>query len=256
MNFIESPSLPRGKVKHVLCDETLHLDILRELGALGISTVKVSKNKNLNTSIASHPDINVFHVGKGEFYTSQEYSHEFEEKLKDIISEGKHCDFFNNRRVGNKLSSNYPGDVLLNAVIVDKYLICNPKTVAKEILEYADKKVIEVKQGYSKCSICPVTENAIITDDPSIYEALNNTLDVLYIDHGEIKLSGYNYGFIGGSTGKLADDLLAFTGALSKNKNCDMIKGFCKEHGVYCVSLSNGDLYDYGSLIPITEEIQ
>jgi hypothetical protein len=59
--------------------------------------------------------------------------------------------------------------------------------------------IIDVKQGYTKCSVLPVSNNAFITDDISIYnQCVSFGIDVLYVGKGDVSLPGYNYGFIGG----------------------------------------------------------
>ena len=55
-----------------------------------------------------------------------------------------------------------------------------------------------LKQGYTKCSILPIREKAIITSDKNIAkELLNYDFDVLLLPSGDIILPSLNYGFIG-----------------------------------------------------------
>ena len=65
----------------------------------------------------------------------------------------------------SNLSTNYPNDIALNAVMIGKNIICNKKYTDKYIIEYATNNnlnIIDVKQGYSKCSVVPISHNAII----------------------------------------------------------------------------------------------
>ena len=132
-------------------------------------------------------------------------------------------------------------------------MICNTKTVFKQILS-TDKEIIDTNQGYTKCSIAVVSDNAIITDDVDIYKKCKKKIDVCFVEKNSVRLNGYNYGFIGGCCGKISKDKLAFFGDVNYHKNSKEIKEFCYKYDVECISLSNLPLYDYGSLIPIIEE--
>lgn len=253
MNFIESPNLPKRKVKYVVCDSRVDPLVLTELKAMDIKVLTVSPSPDLQIPVSAHPDMNLLHVGSGQFISSGSFFADFNKQISVIGREIKDCEIFNNRRVTEELNREYPYDVLLNAVIIGEYIICNPKTVSKDVLEATNKIIINVKQGYTKCSTAIVSEQAIITDDVTIYNSVKNKIDVLLITHGDVELKGYDYGFIGGCSGKLSSDTLCFCGDLKKSKYCNDIISFCKNHGVECVSLSNGSLYDYGSLIPIIE---
>ena len=155
-----------------------------------------------------------------------------------------------------KWSQDYPNDVLFNACIVGNKLICNKKTVSNNILSAASEhgyEIINVNQGYTKCSICPVSDNAIITADKCIASACKkNGIDVLLISEGHISLLPYNFGFIGGTSGVYRDSVY-FCGALTSHPDGDKITDFCIKHGKKAVSLSKGDLEDVGSIFFIGE---
>ena len=247
MNIIERPNLPEKNVKIVLCDSRVEKNIVREINNLGCEAIFVPENEVLQTPVQSHPDMNFFYYDESAFYVSDSlYNNQV------LLKVEKHCEKINNRVNVVKLSSEYPFDVLLNAAVVGDYIICNTKTVEKRIISSASK-VIHISQGYSKCSIAPVTSESFITDDIGIYNATKNLFDVCLVKRGEIILNGYNYGFIGGCCGKLAKDNLSFYGDLNKFSDKDKIISFCRNYNVYCNSLSESVLYVYGSLIPLIE---
>ena len=68
----------------------------------------------------------------------------------------------------NNIDSKYPYDVWYNATALKDYVICNKAYTDKTILDSHNKEIINVKQGYSKCNICIVDNNAIITSDNGI----------------------------------------------------------------------------------------
>ena len=79
-------------------------------------------------------------------------------------------------------------------------------------------------------------------------------MNVLKIRTGYIELPGQNYGFIGGAGGKLAENLIAFTGDITTHPDYDKICGFCKNSGVDIYSLGKNVPIDIGSLLPVIEE--
>jgi len=116
---------------------------------------------------------------------------------------------------------------------------------------------VKVRQGYTKCSVCVVDENSAITSDRNIYNALiSNGIDTLLISEGYIDLDGYDYGFIGGSCGKISKNEIAFTGRFNKHPDCDRILEFLNARKIDAKFLTDKDIFDIGSILPITEECE
>ena len=93
---------------------------------------------------------------------------------------------------------------------------------------------------------------SIITSDMSVYDkAGKKGVDVLLIEKGHIDLNGYDYGFIGGASGLISKNKLAFTGNVKLYPDYEAIKNFCNDRGVEIISLSEKKLYDYGSLFRV-----
>ena len=251
MNFIKRANLPSKKVKYIVCDCRIKPEIEMELLKYDISIIKTKTDDSLQLPVCGHADIHMFHFGGEKFITSKKFNSDFSKAIYNI-KEIDDCEIFNNACYQKELRHDYPNDVPLNAVKIGEYIICNPKTVCDEI-KADTNRIITTKQGYTKCSVVPVESEAIITDDTDIYNSAKNYIDVLLVKKGYVKLNGYNYGFIGGCSGKLSNDILAFSGNIDKCIEASNIKAFCKNHGVECISLSSEDLYDYGSLIPILE---
>ena len=121
-------------------------------------------------------------------------------------------------------------------------------------LQTSGKELIPVKQGYAKCSLCFVTDNAFITEDPSLAAALEKRgAAVLRIAPGDIYLSERHYGFFGGASGKIAKDKLAVTGSLSLHRDGGRIRAFAETHGVEIVELTDGRITDIGGILPLKE---
>jgi hypothetical protein len=150
------------------------------------------------------------------------------------------------------LLPNYPNDVLLNTCILNDKIIGG--TAIKDFWSNDKREYISVKQGYTKCSVCVVDEHSLITDDLSIFDACQAfDIDALLVSKGNVKLNGFDYGFIGGCSGKISRDTIAFFGDIRTHSDYTQIKSFLSYRGVYEHSLCSGNLIDVGSIIPITE---
>ncbi len=175
-------------------------------------------------------------------------------KMPDSNEENKiiFCD----RGVDIQNNYGYPYNIGFNCVNVGNKLICNKKYSCKTVLDYAEKngiEILDVKQGYAKCSTCVVADNAIITEDESIaWRAEENGIDVLKIEKGYVKLDGYDYGFIGGCSGLIENNLLAFNGNINLHPEYEKIHEFCKRHGVQIIGLCGREPMDIGSIIRIS----
>ena len=150
------------------------------------------------------------------------------------------------------LSDSYPGDVLYNAARVGEYFLCSEYT-DKKLLYAAEKhklKIIKLKQGYVKCNVVVVDDKHIITEDEGIAKTLKDETDieVLLIRRGYVKLPGYDYGFIGGTSGKIGNEIV-FNGDLSAHPDYVKIKSFAEQCGIFVRYFKEYPLSDIGSII-------
>lgn len=246
MKFIEKPNLPQSRVvaAAISCQAG---EAIKKLNSIGIKTIEISCNIALPLPVNSHADLQMLHLGNNNIFSQNKHLFigEFNKKINNIVLE-------------LKAGSKYPEDVRLNCAIIGNKLICNQKTVAKEILEFADNNgliIINVNQGYTRCSICVVNENAIITDDESVFAAAGNFFDdTLFVSKNSIVLKGYNYGFIGGCCGKIDKDKIAFNGAIESHKDYKKILDFLNRNSVECIELHKERLVDIGGILPLIEE--
>ena len=206
----------------------------------GVELVEIGTCNSLQAPVAHHIDMMALPIS---------------EKLLVAPETAFAKDYFPGKEIvvtKERLIPEYPGDVLLNAVWLPDYLICNTNTVAKEILQMAyeqGKTVIHVNQGYTKCATCIISDTAIITEDESIYEASQDKLDVLLIKKGEALLPGYEYGFIGGASA-LIGDTVYFFGNIENHPDYEAIQQFIALHNKRIVSLSKEEkLLDIGGII-------
>lgn len=246
MMYIEKPNLPQSRVTAVAISSQAG-EAIKKLNDFGIETIKIFRDSRLPEPISSHADIQMLHAGKNIVFS-----------LKEHLFIGEIPKKINFIKVRADVGNNYPNDVRLNCAFIGNKLICNTKTVAREILEFAEINgltVIHVNQGYTKCSTCVVDENAIITDDESVFSAAGNFFnDVLFVSKGSIGLKGYNYGFIGGCCGKIDKNKIAFNGRIESHTDCYKIIDFLKRNKVECIELHSNKLADIGGILPLCEE--
>lgn len=155
----------------------------------------------------------------------------------------------------SSLQCNYPGDSAYNVGIVGKKCFLNKSvcdSLLYDILTSEGYEIINVRQGYAKCSICPIDENTLITGDKSIQKAAEKAgMDVLLIRNDGIFLEGYNNGFFGGCCGMADNKTLLVNGSLDTFPDKNILTEFLNLKGINIKSIKEGVLTDIGSLLPL-----
>ena len=151
------------------------------------------------------------------------------------------------------LGKDYPDDVTFNAACTGKYFIHNLSCTDKNLLAEAKAlgmTLINVRQGYTKCSIVVVDEEAIITYDEGIVKACSpyKDLSVLKVSPGFVRLDGFDTGFIGGASGRVGDEII-FNGDLFRHPDFLRIVKFIEGRGLRCRWFSDYPLTDIGSIL-------
>ncbi len=242
------PNLPINAVKTVLIGEKYAQILGNMFKKNGISVIKIPDNLNIAPQISSHADMSVCHIGGNKLVIARSISEKLRNALKGTfeIIESESIQV-----------PEYPGDIALNACVIgDKifHTLTNTDKAIKDFAKQSKIKCFDVKQGYTKCSVCILNRNNIITSDKGIH-ALAETLGIrsLLICGGFIELSGYDTGFIGGSCGKISEKRIAFTGRLERHPDETRILDFIGQLGIEVVYLTDKPVFDIGSIIPIEE---
>ena len=246
---LATPNIPQGKVKTVAVGSD-DLRLLKALDYYGISVIKTIESPNLDKRVSCHTDMLLLNIADNLLFIDETQNN----NIVNFLTIG-----YSVKKIKTRVKSPYPKDSSLNSLVLgDKFIYC-PTAVCDEALNCAYEygyKLISVKQGYVKCSVCPLSLNAAITDDESIYKALtNNGIDCLYISKGSVKLNGFDYGFIGGCTGLIDKDKLLFNGDISMHSDYIKIEHFLNEHSITPITIKGRALADIGSIIPLCEEI-
>ena len=227
-------------MKKIICSHKITREIERSLAGLGLEAVKLRGIAKFGEfhPLAYHPDMFCFKLRAGAWVF---YEGAYENNR--AVLDGLGLELIIER---DPASGEYPHYIGLNCARVGGRLICAKKYANAKILSLADD-IIDVKQGYARCSVC-IAGEAVITADRNIYG--NYPGSKLLIEPGHIDLTGYDYGFIGGCSG-FFDGALLFAGDISAHPDYLRIRDFCEHQAVGLVSLSRERLRDYGGLFVI-----
>ncbi|MDU5807140.1 MAG: hypothetical protein E6Z55_06665 [Peptoniphilus harei] len=201
--------------------------------------VRTKTNARVLKGLDTHPDILVHPLPSGDLVVDRDNFGYYEEIIGDKKIIPSH----------SSLSGKYPSDIHLNAFAFKNIFIHNLKHTDQVILDYYKNRgyeLVNIKQGYAKCS-CLVTEDFVITSDGGIYESLRDLIPIYKIDHGQIKLQNFNYGFIGGATGVLGKKIF-FTGDFSQHSSHEEILKIISNYDYEIEVLSKDSIEDYGSI--------
>ena len=250
MRFVETPNLPVCASTVIIGEK--YCKILQSgIKSLGIDALFMPDNPYVDVRLSGHADLSILHLGGSRlllapYLKGSSFSRRLEDRGFDI------------RFAGIEQSSLYPGDAQMNVCILGDKVIYNPKTgsdaIVKDLTIGNGAIQVSSRQGYSRCSVCVVNDNAIITADEGICRSAKaHGIDVLKIRPGYIDLPGFDYGFIGGASFKLSDTKLAFTGGLDKHPDAERIIEFASLHNVDIVYITDNPAFDIGGAVPITE---
>lgn len=231
----------------VIIDGSVPKDILKRIERLNIRVIPTIPCQEVACPISYHPDIVLHPVNHSTLVVApnvfEYYSDALSKKGIKIIKGEK------------ELSKEYPNDIAYNVGRIGDLALHNFKYTDEKLLYYLKKenlKFVNINQGYSKCSMAVIDENAVITADIPIYKKLiEYGIDVLLIEPGYIRLEGYPYGFVGGTCGNLTRETIAFSGKFLYHPDQLKIFNFLKKYNKNIMWLSNENITDIGTIISL-----
>ncbi len=246
---IKMPHLPEREVRHIILGKKYQNALENALIQHNLVPIWLDDNLYVDERLSGHSDLSAVHISENSIVLS-EYLKECE------VSDKVNALGYNIEYVPNPTDKVYPHDARLNFCIVSDKLIYNPKTADESITEFLNVNTrISVNQGYTKCSVCVVDEQSVITSDKMIAQAAQLTgMNVLLINEPFVALDGFDYGFIGGASFKINADEIAFTGRINDTVIRDRIEEFLSARKIKPIYLTDKEIFDIGSAIPLTEE--
>lgn len=237
MQFIDLPNLPKNKTK-------LFISAVNIEGATVISPCTLNV---LPDGLRNHADLGICIVSSEKAVCPPDSYDYYRKKLSPYgfsIIKGR-----------TSLDSHYPKDSAYNVCVVGKKCFLNKNVcdgLLLDILTSEGYEIINVKQGYTKCSVCPIDENSIITADSSVAKAAKEQkMDVLLISNNNIELTGYDNGFFGGCCGLSDKHTLLVNGEIRYLSQSTVVLEFLNKKRITVKELKKGPLTDIGSIIPL-----
>lgn len=240
--------------KYCIIDFRMRKEEKEYIKSIGFEIIENRFNLNTYDEISAHPDIYYTKVGGNVFCEPSKYIEGFNLVKGVSIVNGK-----------------YPTDVPYNLAVIGKYAVHNFKytdDVLKQYLKTAGYTLVQVEQGYSKCSICAIDDNSCIVSDMGIARTLlDKGIDVLYVSEPDIQLlkrtnsifidearmrfcTSDMQGFIGGAMVRIQDTVILF-GDINNLVNGAKIKRFVESKGLKLHWFEGLDVIDYGGIIEV-----
>jgi hypothetical protein len=245
---MKNPYVPNRRVDIAIISKDASAEIFHSIDRMGIKPIPTVEAPNLHKSVANHPDMVLALLPDGSVVAAPSvwdyYSTELQKHGIRVIK-GR-----------TALQRDYPDDVPYNIVLLNDTLVHRLDVTDGAILEFADRfdmKKLNIRQGYSKCSLVIVNEKSGITSDEGIFRTLSGQgFDILLIRPGHIRLPGMDYGFIGGATGLISKHEMVVAGSLNLHPDGVRIEEFLADRGVSLVNLSEEPAMDIGTIIGLS----
>ena len=232
-------------MKTICLSENANSILKQYLRTKGYRLIEIRKTDAVYDAVASHGDIYLCKIC-GELVVSPEQLPLIEEGL--LHSNAKFT------LGASGLGHKYPDNVSYNAAQMGNYLIHNKNHTNPVILQKSEEfemELIHVKQGYTKCNLVILDDKAVITSDPGLAAVLRkHDLEILLISPGHVALTGFPYGFLGGASGRVDDEII-FNGNLSTHPDFEIINDFIRQRGLQATYFDEYPLEDIGSIIQL-----
>ena len=208
----------------------------------GFEVVLLPPFSMLDGPVSTHADMLTFYFGgrlltHGAYYTENKELFDGLGVCVELIPES--------------VGSTYPDDILLNAVLTEEGILFSKTSAISEAVKSLATAFVGVKQGYTACSTCRVTDKAFLTTDSGLCrQYTENGIRSIAVTKEGIDLPGYDCGFIGGSS-FVTEEAVCFFGRVEDHPDYENIKAFVEGEGKKIISLSNEKLTDIGGAVVI-----
>lgn len=111
-----------------------------------------------------------------------------------------------------------------------------------------EKRFITLPQSYTRCSMLPLSDHAIITSDAGIHKVLQREqFSSFLFSPDEIRIAIHRNGFLGGTCG-ISNGKIFFLGNPLRHKDGRGLCQFIESAGLEIIALSDEKLYDGGGI--------
>lgn len=242
-----NPFVPLKSANLAIVDGRIDKEIENNLKKLDLEIIKTIKCKEVHESISYHPDIVIHPVNHNTLVIAPNVFGYYKDILKN-----RGLNIIKGEKI---LNCKYPNDIAYNVGRLSNVAIHNfqhTDKVLKHYLKQENLEFVNIKQGYTKCSLCVVNNKVGITSDFPIYEKLTMLgYEILLIEPGNILLKSQNYGFFGGTNGNLSNKESIISGSLKEHPNKNEILNFFKKNNVKLKFLSDKKIMDIGTIITL-----
>ncbi|MBE7023215.1 MAG: hypothetical protein E7412_01980 [Ruminococcaceae bacterium] len=228
----------------VIIDKNADSDVFLQLKELGIKYCKSADIEYLYRPVNSHPDMQIHFF---DYKTAVAAPCVFDYYRKNLPAN------INILKGERNPDRTYPGDCAYNVAKLGKKIVGNfqyVEPVIKKLYRDAGFEFINTKQGYTKCNMCIIDDNSVITEDKGLAKVLmEHSIDVIEIPSGTVELQYFDNGFIGGASGFLMPETIGFFGNICKNPYYEKIFSFIKKKNVDIICLLQTNIKDFGSIL-------
>ncbi len=243
MTAVTRPNLPQNIIRAAVCG--CFEPVVTALKERGVDVLTAAPSPSLPAPVRHHADMLCCHAAGNIVVTADEQlcARLAVYGVKALLTDPPGGEF--------------PLDCSLNCLSIGNYAVGRQASLDRNllrVLEEDGRELIDVRQGYARCSVAVVDEHSVITADRGIEKAMSSRgFEVLLITPGHIFLEGYDTGFIGGCCGKISADRMLFCGDPMTHPDGERIIRFLSEKGVAAESSGGGLLTDFGGFIPLCE---
>lgn len=224
--------------------------VVKKLQALNYNVLCLPVLTDLNSKEGAHPDMQFCRISETELVHAPGVDPSIISYLKE-----KHFTIIE----GNtKLKRKYPHNIAYNLLVTDTLFFHNLKYTDSLLFQKlcaGGLSPVQSKQGYAACSSfaikTPEGKMLILTGDRGMEKnCMNQGLEVIFCEGTEnIRLRGYDHGFVGGCCGKDGNQLLT-CGSIEKTfYNGKEILEQLRREGITVTNLWGGRMRDIGGIL-------
>lgn len=247
---MKNPFVPLKRANIVIVAGNITEDMIHSLKKMNLRVIRTIRHKKVHSSISYHPDIVIHPIGEKLLIVEPTVFDYYKEKFKNTDIELVKGE--------KELKLKYPLNIAYNVGRIGNYALHDFRYTDEKLKFHLQKENIElinIKQGYTKCSMAVIGKEGIITSDLVIdREVRKRGFKSLLVKPGYIYLKNQSYGFIGGCTGNISNREVLFSGSLNVHPDKERIENFLKDLNKNISYLTKEQINDIGTIMSFNGE--